>query len=156
LPGPAIGYRDIVQIVGIDPFQAANVEAEFPGVGAASVVCIDAADPAKEVLGHPHTELIFHQCAFTADDLHVLFRDCRDNGAFALAERAVTSVWGRESVGQVDFKNDSATMATGPVMELNWRICDLLEHESLPGHYGLLAIAFPVPTASAIHCSRKQ
>jgi hypothetical protein len=52
---------------------------------------------------------------------------CRYDGAFAFAERAVTAMGGRNAIGQVDFQDDCAAMATGSMIGLDVRIPDSFE-----------------------------
>jgi hypothetical protein len=53
---------------------------------------------------------------------------CRYDGAFAFAERAITAMGARNAIGQVDFQDDRAAMATGSMMGLNVRSPDFFEH----------------------------
>jgi hypothetical protein len=128
MPRPSIRYRDIVQIIRIDPFQATDVKAEFFRIGAAPVVRVDTAVSTKEVFRHPLPELILHQCGFALDYLHILFWDGSDNRAFAFAERTITAMGIRNAVGQVDFQNDRAAMTAGAMMNLDLGAADLPEH----------------------------
>ena len=54
-----IRYRNAPQIIGINAFHAADIEAKFVRIGTASVMGINAADPAKEMFGDLPSELIF-------------------------------------------------------------------------------------------------
>ena len=86
VPDPAIRDRDIVQVVRVDPFQAADVEAELFRIVTASVVRVGAAVFTEVMLGDMLAELIPRQRRFAPDHLQIRPGDCRDNGAFAFTE----------------------------------------------------------------------
>jgi hypothetical protein len=53
---------------------------------------------------------------------------CRYDCSFSFAERAITAMGVGYAIGQVDFQDDRAAMATGSMMGLNVRIPNLFEH----------------------------
>lgn len=121
LPSPTIRHRHLTQIIRVDPLKAADIETKLMRIGAASVMGVDSAVTAEKMLSHLLT-LASNHC-------QVSRRHRRNDCASALADRAVAAVGRGQAIGQVDFEDNGAAMATGTMVAADQRVTDLFEHD---------------------------
>ena len=96
------GY--ILNIEGIDAFQAADIESVLIGIGPSLVVGIDAAIRAEIVLRRAGIELIEFQVLRAFDDAYAAQRHRSDDSSLAPANGAIASPGIHDAIGKIQFQ----------------------------------------------------
>lgn len=110
-----IKNRHISKIERIHTLKTPDIKAILVRVGAALVVCMNAADRTKVMPGEMSIELVERKDILTLDHSEAIQGYRATDIAFAAADRTIAAAGVFNAVGQMEFEYHSTTVTTGPV-----------------------------------------
>lgn len=124
-----VACRNLTQIKRVDPFQTTYVETVLLGIGAPLMMCINAADRAKEMFGYPCIELIKFQYIGPTNNPNARQRNRSHNRAFSTADGTIAPAGVNNTVGKSQFEFHCSAMACRLMLGPDLRCAYLFNHD---------------------------